>query len=207
MFNKSEDYKVVKDKFHGIIKPLIKNKNILDFGSSGQYLDKTPPKNKKHLYSEMRKVTKSIIGVDLRKPNPHLKWELKKELVYGNAETINLKKQFDAITCCDLIEHVMNQGLLLQNCKRHLKDSGLLILSTPNAKSYRILFKTYKAHTLWHDKDTLGYLLKKNGFKINKLYYYYGNKDYPWYLNLIFKILGRFNQGMCIVCEKDKVKR
>ena len=101
----------------------------------------------------------------------------------------------------------MNQGLLLQNCKRHLKDSGLLILSTPNAKSYRILFKTYKAHTLWHDKDTLGYLLKKNGFKINKLYYYYGNKDYPWYLNLIFKILGRFNQGMCIVCEKDKVKR
>src|SRR3990167_1019388 len=149
--------KLVRDKFEQIIKPLVTGKDILDFGSSGQLLNEISTKNKLHLYSEMKKVAKSIMGVDLRKPK--LSEQVKKELVYGNAETINLHKKFDVIVCCDMIEHVMNQGLL---------------------------FKTFKVHTLWHDRSTLTYLLTKNGFKIEEFYYYYGNKIYPWYLNFIF---------------------
>ena len=193
--------KVVRDKFKQIIKPLVIGKDILDFGSSGQLLNEISTKNKLHLYSEMKKVAKSIMGVDLRKPK--LSEQVKKELVYGNAETINLHKKFDVIVCCDMIEHVMNQGLLLQNCKKHLRDKGYLIISTPNAKSYRILFKTFKVHTLWHDRSTLTYLLTKNGFKIEEFYYYYGNKIYPWYLNLIFSMIGKLNQGICVVCKKE----
>ena len=193
--------KIIGDKFEQVIRPLVVGKDVLDFGSSGQLLNKIATKNKIHLYSEIKNVAKSIVGVDLRKPK--LSEKVKHELVYGNVETINLRKKFDVIVCCDLIEHVMNQGLLLQNCKRHLKDDGRLIISTPNAKSFRILFKTFKVHTLWHDKSTLTYLLIKNGFNIERFYYYYGNKKYPWYLNLIFSFIGKLNQGICVVCQKE----
>jgi 2-polyprenyl-3-methyl-5-hydroxy-6-metoxy-1,4-benzoquinol methylase len=191
--------RIIKDKFEQVIKPLIRNKNILDFGNSGQLLNKIPTKNKIHLYSEMKKVARFIVGVDLRRPN--LNKKIENEFVYGNAETINLRKKFDVVVCCDLIEHIMNQGLLLQNCKRHLKNNGFLIISTPNAKSWRILFKPFKAHVLWHDKYTLIYLLEKNGFKLERFYYYYGNKIYPNYLNLIFRLFGKFNQGLLIVAK------
>lgn len=42
------------------------------------------------------------------------------------------EKQFDVITCMEMLEHVDSPNLVLQHCHRLLKDGGWLFLSTIN---------------------------------------------------------------------------
>ena len=135
-----------------LIKRLVKGKDTLDVGSCG--VDK-------FFYSEMKKHTKSITGVDL---------EGKGDIIKGNAETVNLGKKFDVVVAGDIIEHLDNAGLFLDNMKKHLKKDGLLIISTPNVKSIAFaFFKGNKTHTAWYCKYTLSYLLRQHGFKVVKI--------------------------------------
>ena len=39
---------------------------------------------------------------------------------------------FDYVVCADVIEHVQNRAQLLRGARRHLKEDGRLIISTPN---------------------------------------------------------------------------
>jgi SAM-dependent methyltransferase len=39
---------------------------------------------------------------------------------------------FDYVVCADVIEHVRNRTQLLRSARRHLKEDGRLIISTPN---------------------------------------------------------------------------
>jgi len=43
---------------------------------------------------------------------------------------------FDAITMSHVIEHVYDPVILLQECRRILKERGILVITTPNAESY-----------------------------------------------------------------------
>jgi 2-polyprenyl-3-methyl-5-hydroxy-6-metoxy-1,4-benzoquinol methylase len=51
-------------------------------------------------------------------------------------QPFNLKKKYDVVFCFEVIEHVDNTDVLLQNCYKHLKPNGLLMLSAPNLASF-----------------------------------------------------------------------
>ena len=53
----------------------------------------------------------------------------------GNAEQIPHTKQFDLITCFELIEHVPNPEMVLDGAAAALTSDGVLIISTPRAKA------------------------------------------------------------------------
>ena len=53
------------------------------------------------------------------------------KFVEGNIETTDLKEKYDVIVCSETIEHV-DINLAMDNIWRHLKEGGVLILSTPN---------------------------------------------------------------------------
>ena len=89
---------------------------------------------------------------------------------------------FDAVTCLDVIEHVIDPRFLVGEIHRVLKKGGILIISTPNIRYWRYLFslifkgrfpKTSNDTELW-DGGHLHYftfkdvedLLTKYGFKI-----------------------------------------
>ena len=46
------------------------------------------------------------------------------------------KKIFDVIVCFEALEHVSDHEILFQEISRLLKDDGILIISTPNKKTY-----------------------------------------------------------------------
>jgi len=112
-------------------------------------------------------------------------------------ETFSFEKQFDVIIAGDILEHVDNQGLFLDNVHKHLKSDGVFILTTPNAKWLTVMLKTSPYHTLWHDYDTLSLILSRHGFEIEWFRYYCGNK--PHY-NPIKKLLC-LRQGMMAICK------
>jgi len=166
-----------------VLAKYIKNKNVLDVGSVGQ----TAAYN---LWNFLEKHTGSLTGIDTEYSDDN-------RIVRGNMENYNFDKQFDVVIAGDILEHVDNQGLFLDNVKKHLKKDGRFILTTPNAKWFTVALKPNPTHTLWHDKYTLFNILNRHGFKIVFFSYYPGNKKH----NLIKKILVA-RQGIIMICQK-----
>ena len=80
-----------------------------------------------------------VIGLDRVpiKKNP----ENYSKTIVADCHKIPFKdKTFDTIVSGDLIEHIENPSKFLKECKRILKDNGLLIFSTPNASFFPLFF-------------------------------------------------------------------
>lgn len=85
----------------------------------------------------------SLDGIDLYATNPQ---------GYRNFSCANLDEglpttdtAYDAIVCCEGIEHFRNPGLFFQSAGKQLSDGGVLIVTTPNT---------------WYPESRLQYLLR-----------------------------------------------
>lgn len=169
-----------------IIKSYAMDKEVLDVGAVGQ----TGAYN---LWDEIKPVAKELVGIDIMSSG-------NEGVVQGDMETYSFGRKFDVIVLGDIIEHVNNQGLLLDNCHRHLKNDGILVITTPNAKWPTVFMPTNRTHTLWHDKFTMETLLGRYGFKVKEFRYYFGNKRKYNFLQRIFT----WKQSMLFVCGIEK---
>jgi len=182
-----------------VIKKLIDNKDVLDIGSTGQ----TDTYSLWSFYDECN--PKTLTGIDIEELTNEnklrfnlAKINLDKRIIVGDMETYDFNETFDVIIAGDIIEHVSNQGLFLNNIKKHLRNNGKLIITTPNAKWLTVFLKTNPTHTLWHDKNTLNRILSSNGFMIDKFFYYYGNKsNYSWFLRPLV-----LRQSILVIAQK-----
>jgi 2-polyprenyl-3-methyl-5-hydroxy-6-metoxy-1,4-benzoquinol methylase len=176
-----------------LIAPLISGKRVLDIGSLGQSAEYC-------LWRFLAKYSASLTGVDLPDAEQTAREVLQIEvnglrhkydprIIYGNMENLDLGETFDVAVAGDVIEHVSNQGLFLDNIRRHLKPAGQLILTTPNAKWPTVFLRPNATHVLWHDAFTLRQLLGRHGFTLETLRYYQGNKpQYPlWQRPLLIR--------------------
>ena len=164
-----------------IIREHVTGKDVLDVGSTGQT-------DKYSLWDIIEKNARSLAGIDLTTSD-------RKNVVQGNMETYSFGKKFDVIVLGDVIEHVDNQGTLLDNLYRHLKEDGELIITTPNAKWLTVLLRPNTSHSLWHDRYTLEVILKRHGFSVSRLVYYCGNKNY---YNPVVRLFLLRQQMLCI---------
>ena len=76
--------------------------------------------------------------------------------------------KFSTIVCTDVIEHIGNMTNFLDNINLIMTSDGVLHLTTPNARSPRWFYLTYKKqfkinldHVCWLDITTLKSLLKR----------------------------------------------
>ncbi len=182
-----------------IIVKIIKNKDVLDLGNSWGDLKELIQKN-----------AKSYKGLDIEG-----KTDFKKDL---NKE-FDLKEKFDVIIAGELIEHIENTGIFLDNVKRHLKKGGLFFLSTPNPTSFRFSFYAlfnkepeYEGHIKYFTKDALILILKKY-FKLKKVSFCnlttnIENKNLIWKIkfnieNFIGMIISRYSPNLYAVCKNE----
>lgn len=180
---KKVDNKIIKirkgDRYK-IIKAYTTGREVLDFGCVDHDYKKTEFEKKDFwLHGFICKNAKSCIGIDcneneIKKLNEH-----GYNCIAGNAESVNLNRKFDVIVAGEIIEHLYNPGLFLENVKRHLTDNGIFILTTPNPlflwKFVQILIKdnpiVNEEHTCWFDPKTLSYLMMQHGFVIKEIYW------------------------------------
>jgi 2-polyprenyl-3-methyl-5-hydroxy-6-metoxy-1,4-benzoquinol methylase len=165
-----------------IIEDFCKGKNVLDVGSVGQ--------NEQYcLWDIIKNSAKTVTGIDLPQaedvaikalnvPAKGVSHSMDERIIRGNMETYEFGKTFDVIVAGDIIEHVSNPGLFMDNVKKHLSKDGKFILTTPNAKWLTVLFKPNKTHVLWYDIYTLRQLVERHGLKIEWFKYYMGNKPF-----------------------------
>jgi len=90
---------------------------------------------------------------------------------------ISLNVKFDIITALEIIEHMIDTDFFINDCKRHLKENGIIVISTPNINSLRnrilvplgiypagIEYKNIIHHVRIYNINTLISHFKEHGF-------------------------------------------
>jgi 2-polyprenyl-3-methyl-5-hydroxy-6-metoxy-1,4-benzoquinol methylase len=99
---------------------------------------------------------------------------------YADAESMELGRQFDVVFAGELLEHLSNPGMFLAKANSHLKENGLLVLTTPNAFSLQVFLRNIlgmklyinEEHVCFYELNTLRHLLDRYGFKIEDIYWH-----------------------------------
>ena len=80
----------------------------------------------------MRQRFKNVVGIDINTSNVERLKRLGYDNIYiASAETFELQQQFDTIIAGELIEHLANPGLFLQQARKHLAPNGRIVITTP----------------------------------------------------------------------------
>ncbi|OQB41119.1 MAG: bifunctional 3-demethylubiquinone-9 3-methyltransferase/ 2-octaprenyl-6-hydroxy phenol methylase [candidate division CPR1 bacterium ADurb.Bin160] len=173
---------MLRDYADEYIQNLCRNKIVADIGCMGSTVDVI---GKVHLKNT--RFAKEAYGIDINKE--FIKIALAKGLkniLYGDvskSEFINdfgdRKNYFDIVLATEIIEHVDNLGIFLDNIYFLLKKTGIVFLTTPNMicpKWTYVMKKTkdlrvHDEHVCWFDKNTITVLLKRHNFKIKEFFY------------------------------------
>jgi len=100
--------------------------------------------------------------------------ELGFDVYNGPVERYSSDQKFDVVTLWDVLEHLPNPVEVLSILRRHVRDDGLLVFATHNLdhKVARVLGRHFplfmEMHTVHFNNDTLGKLLDKTGFRLEK---------------------------------------
>lgn len=193
------------------------NQKVLDVGFTGQGMtdahDRWP-------HSLIKRTGADVYGVDLSLDRTQ--FTDKQRYQEASAESFNFPGIFfDVIFAGDLIEHLPNPGLFLETCKKHLKDDGLIIVTTPNCFNlFNLAEKLSKDeptvnadHTCYFNHKTLKVLMRKMGFEplvvqyIYSLEYEYAESAKKKLLNILYWWLSlftpKFSETLVMVAKRD----
>lgn len=171
-----------------ILKEYIKDKEVLDFWAwdiRDRFLHKFLTEN-----------SRSVTWVELMDFKIENMRKHGYDIIQWDAENVDLGRKFDVIVAWDLIEHLNNPWLFIENVKRHLKDDGYFIFNTPNIYSFNLLLRwlilwwnvaQFPEHVIWYNEDLLRELLSRYDLKIERVEYFTHNE---W--NLLSKIIWFF---------------
>ena len=154
----------------------IKAKNVLEVGGGGSLLIPI-------LYSHNINVTEiDSTNCSVTLQNQANRLQLQKPIQYIQKDflQVELKKQFDAVVCLSVIEHVKQHNEFFQKLLQFVKTDGILILTTdfhPSGKPFSINhLRTYT------EKDLLLYAKSAKDFD-----FFRGKPDYTYKGNYVYQ--------------------
>ena len=111
----------------------LKKINILDIGCGGGLL-----------CEPLSRLGADVTGIDASKDNIEVAKLHSKEMdldikyIQNSPENLKIKKKFDVILNMEVVEHVLNVDLFMQNCSTLIKKKGIMFVATinKNLKSY-----------------------------------------------------------------------
>lgn len=103
---------------------------------------------------------------------------IKAKLIKDDVPLPYTESSFDVITCCEVLEHLLNPFSMVKETSRLLKKGGLLIITVPNMYDLRtrirfplglwtkITFGANLGHIRFYSKKTLAKLIEDEGFTV-----------------------------------------
>jgi 2-polyprenyl-3-methyl-5-hydroxy-6-metoxy-1,4-benzoquinol methylase len=158
------------------IRQLATGLDVLDVGCTGKKENGRIPHAGATLHQSIKPVCKSLVGVDVDADGIRLIEQEGFTVLCDDITSMNLKHTFDIIIAGEVIEHLLNPGLALQNLGKHLRHNGRLVVTTCNPFYYRQQSKILRRgsiqvhgeHVAWYDPLTISVMLGDSGFRIIK---------------------------------------
>ena len=93
-----------------------------------------------------------VVGVDLdeesiRIANAHNPYPDRVSFIAKRAEELELDKPFDVIVASEVVEHVPEPFVLLENLRKALKRDGIIIVTIPNGGTWEERTRKFLIHT------------------------------------------------------------
>lgn len=175
--------------------------------------------NETWLHSIVSEISEVCIGVD----NNVTAYDIARtQLGVTNIRLVDLSKplinkdirslreiQWDLILCAEVLEHVTNHHLFLQNLRSLSNRHTSLVITGPNAFRFQNFVNTLRGfesvnsdHKYWFTFYTLSRLLAAHGWEPHRILYYMGsNKQRVWVRtlrNLATRMSPAFGDGLII---------
>lgn len=202
-----------KQSLVDLICGLVKGKDVLDVGCVQHTADWETSDS--WLHKKICNAARSVLGLDLEEAEVKKLQDKGYSMIAGDAITIDIGRQFDVIVAGEIIEHIDNAGLLLQNLKRHLTPDGLLTITTPNVffplhfveSIFCSPYKTWNSqHVQWYCYFTLENLLKRNGYDVIDCHYVTRSRKIQSIMRLLHLPCYSFLAStLLITCRKTEV--
>jgi 2-polyprenyl-3-methyl-5-hydroxy-6-metoxy-1,4-benzoquinol methylase len=129
------------------------------------------------LFIKESNLAEEVMGVELMEiANSNQTNPLIDKFQIANIEQENIQapeEYFDIIICADVLEHLVDPWSIIDKVSRCLKKDGLLIVSIPNIREWKTLFKvifrgdfSYQSSGGIMDKTHLRFFCKKNIYQM-----------------------------------------
>jgi len=110
------------------------------------------------------------VGIDLYHDGLlHARRRVSCPLVRGDVRDIAFRSPFDLALLCDVLEHVDDDAAALENVRRFLKPSGLLLITVPAYPSLWGSFDEAAGHRRRYTREQLKNTLQRAGFSLDYL--------------------------------------
>jgi len=155
--------------------PYVEGRKVLDIGFIGDSAD--PHEDQQWLHRKIKCVARECVGLDKNKEKA---LELKAkgyQVIVGDAQCFHLEDEYEVVCAFDLIEHIEDLKSFFNGVHAALGEKGKLLISTPNPWSFISLMRCIvkgggnlnKDHVGWFCMETLPAMLKRHGFKIERM--------------------------------------
>jgi len=94
----------------------------------------------------------------------------------------SILNSFDTVFALNVIEHIENDSLAIQNCRKLLKEGGNLLILVPSYQWLYCRFDKELGHFRRYNRKSLLMLLKSNGFNVLDLFNFNAAGVFGWLL-------------------------
>ncbi len=153
--------------FMPFLKLFVEGHDVLDIGIVEHDISHIESENWKHGY--ICNWAKTVLGIDILSDEVKLLKQRGFNVVEVDATSnIDLGKRFDRIVVGDVIEHVNNPVKLLKFAGRHISDSGLIFVSTPNPYFYRFIYRTIVEGTFIANTEHISWITPSMALELGR---------------------------------------
>jgi 2-polyprenyl-3-methyl-5-hydroxy-6-metoxy-1,4-benzoquinol methylase len=159
--------------------------NILEIGSGTGNISKYFFQNKQRIcLSDIRENYCDLLKIKF-KDQPTLIDIVNLDLVDKNFDVkySSLLESFDTVFALNVVEHIEDDALAIENCKKLLKEGGTLIVLVPAYQGLYNNFDKELYHYRRYVKKSLSQIFKKNNFKNIRSRYFNAVGILGWFIS------------------------
>ena len=177
------------ERIEWVVRQIGTGAEVLDVGCAGddpRRMDNLDDKSL--LHPRIAKCAGSVLGIDVNRQGVGRMQVLGYNVMVANAEGFVSHRKFDVVVLGECIEHTDNPGLVLDCARENLKDDGILIVTTANARHLGVALKEMLTdnHTHIYTPKLLRQALERHGFKVVETQFFTNRKGY--HLNFLGKL-------------------
>lgn len=192
---------------------LCEGKKVLHLGATDAPVTKDAIASGNLLHTYLENVCQEVIGIDINLEMIH--WLKDKygitNIRYGNIEKVGdyPKEQFDYILAGEILEHLSNPGNALDAIRSNVNPNTRLIVTVPNAYSFKGFMRAiakheliHPDHTLHHSPHTLKNLIERHGFYIESYFSFInGGRGFSAFIaNFLLRFYPQLAEGIGCIC-------